>query len=444
MGKVITPDGLSDLPEALDLDGLELPESMRQPAPNRQAPTPKPGQALTNDAPSGGYSPSDYVRNFINSLPKEDIKKTTGVDLDWLLKNTRRYGILEPLCNGTFTQYPVNAFTPAGRRYVTLSLWKTGKEPGWDCAMHPVKLRYASDENGQIKKNKDGEYMVEPYKEPLKKGDVLYFDGKPLSPDEMEHLRLTGHLGEPKLTSNRDGETSEVFLSCDPWCPDHLCQTNVEFAKSRLAPTIWRTVDGTSYGVKSIGCVRPGDENSPLFNAVVVHEMYKTPAGRWKEGRLVPSALDGEESILIPVSGKADISVGNPASPVRLNLEEKEVSRLVPSTTYFSKNKARVVTFLTPRQLSSTALAKGFWVGSKESLSYVIEGTKENAKMTPVRDDQHRAFLQWDAFSSTLTKNISYDRALKNELEKNEKAQIDAQITRKETPATSLVVGNKI
>jgi len=188
------------------------------------------------------YAPSPVVVERLNALPKDEIKKEIGLDIDYLMRSTKRYGLLEALAFGTFTP-PVNVYVGMGhekrrRELATVRLWnmpaQAGQEARWGYEMHHVGLKYKLDENGQqIFKNGKPELAYD--RNPIKPGDILSYNGVELKPEQVDRLRLTGNLGEPLAGLDFNNKPTYTVLSVDPYNNHELIGVKSSSIAARLA-----------------------------------------------------------------------------------------------------------------------------------------------------------------------------------------------------------------
>lgn len=427
MGKPITNfEDLPDIPDALAMDGLAAPT--QEPAAQKAA-APKPAAPAADGQKE--YAPSEYVVKALDKLPKEDIKKKIGLDIDNLIANTKSYGVLEALAAGEFTPVPVPVFAKGIRSMATVRLYTLEREPKWDCEVHNVQMRYATNEQGQPYKDARGNWATEYYKNPLQPGEVLYYSNAPLSPEQMDHLRLTGHLGEPMRGINAKGEEISTLVSVDPWNNHQLCRTNSKAVKFRLLPAIFTKDDkGNELIVRTNGCTRIDKDG------VVMADLSITE----RNGFPVKVAHNGTNTVKVPVNAPTTITLDSGAT---INLSKAQVGRLSPSVTN-KVGEDRVVTYLNAKQLGELSLGHGIWVGDKGSMSVIMSGPKDNPTISPVTDNKHSTHIQYDVFGAKLKKTVNFDYALKNELQQQEKAGLERAAAQTESVANTLSVGNHV
>ncbi len=203
------------------------------------------------------YFPSDTVVNRLNALPKEDIKKEIGLDIDYMMKNTKKYGMLEALAFGTFTP-PVNVYVGMGhekrrRELATIRIYNLpaapGREAKWGYEMHHVGLKYKVDENGQqIMKNGKPEMVYD--RNPIKPGDIISYNGVELKPDQVDRLRLTGNLGEPLAGLDFSNKPTYTVLSVDPYNNHELVgvkSTTIAARLERMPEFKFRDKEGNNH-----------------------------------------------------------------------------------------------------------------------------------------------------------------------------------------------------
>jgi len=221
------PAPIDDLPPD---DAVLSPKEVKQNA-----------QAETESYNRRDYAPSKSVVDRLNALPKEEIKKEIGLDIDFLMKNTKKYGVLEALAFNSFTP-PVNVYIGMGhekrrRELATVRIWNMpameGREAKWGYEMHHVGLKYKLDENGQqILKNGKPEMAYD--RNPIKPGDILSYDGVELKSDQVDRLRLTGNLGEPLPGLGFNNQPTYTVISVDPYNNHELVGVKSTTVAARL------------------------------------------------------------------------------------------------------------------------------------------------------------------------------------------------------------------
>lgn len=211
---------------------------------NEEKEKPQVGEKVVKD-----YAPSERVLNALEKLPKDDLKSELGLDIDYLIKNTKRYGVLEGLAFGSFTTQPVfiNPRRAEHQKFgrggffasVRISAW-TGEDGQmkWNYEVHPVKMvrRFVRDEKGELIKNNDGSYRstYEIDNNPLQPDEVLSIDGKPLSPEQMNQLRLTGMLCELHSTIGFNHMPVNELVDVNPLNNHELIRKNADLVAKRL------------------------------------------------------------------------------------------------------------------------------------------------------------------------------------------------------------------
>lgn len=414
MGKPIsTKDLPEDLPEGLDVENL----GAGSPAQNPAAP-----ERRTASAAAKEYAPSDYTVEKLNKLPKEDIKKALGIDIDFLVKNCKKYGVLEALAAGEYTPQPItvnfgnNRYAPKIKAVVRI--YSLSKEPRWGCEVHPVKMKYELDADGKFRMDENGKYVMTVDRNPLKEGEFLSYDNKPFTAEEMDHLRLTGHLGEPKRGFNSEGEEISTIISVDPWNNHELCTTNSKVVRMHLFPKIWAMDENKSrVVVTSHGCTTMRDTNG-VYADIELSDLNGNP---------LKSANTGKNRVLVPVGRDAVINIAaeGDRKAATLCLSAAQVGRLSPSVTYYSKDKTRVVSYLTAKQLGEISSGHPVWAGDpKEGLSFRLEGEKGSLVLSPVKEQGYSKPVQYNVATGKVEPSIDYKYAKQLELSKKEQENI--------------------
>lgn len=235
------------MPDGLDLNGLgnsagpdlsDFPADDANLSPEQEQQN---AQSETESFSRKEYAPSPAVVDRLNALPKDEIKKEIGLDIDFMMKNTKKYGTLEALAFGTFTP-PLTVYVGLGhekrrKELATVRLWnmpaREGREAGWGYEMHHVGLKYKLDEKGnQIMKNGKPEMVYD--RNPIKPGDILHYNGKELSSEQVDRLRLTGNLGEPLAGLDFNNKPSFTVISVDPYNNHELIGVKASSIAARL------------------------------------------------------------------------------------------------------------------------------------------------------------------------------------------------------------------
>lgn len=236
------------MPDGLNLQGLgggapnldDFPADDAKLAPE-QAKAQAAAQAETEAFARREYTPSPAVMERLNALPKDDIKKEIGLDIDFMIRNTKKYGTLEALAFGTFTP-PLTVYIgmpheKRRRELATVRIWnmpaQQGQEAKWGYEMHHVGLKYKLDENGhQIMKNGRPEMAYD--RNPIKPGDILTYNGVEMKPEQVDRLRLTGNLGEPLVGLDYNNNPINTVISVDPYNNHELIGVKSTAIKARL------------------------------------------------------------------------------------------------------------------------------------------------------------------------------------------------------------------
>ncbi len=195
------------------------------------------------------YEPSARTIEALNKLPKAELKAELGLDIDRLITSQKQYGVLEPLAYGSFTTQPVyiiprraehQKFSRGGFwASIRVGAWsdKNG-ELKWNYEIHPVKFmkKYVRDEAGELVKKANGEYRTEVVidRNPISPDEVLNLDGKPLSPEQMDQIRLTGQLCEPFSSIGFDHKPINELIDCNPLNRHEFIRKNASVVAERL------------------------------------------------------------------------------------------------------------------------------------------------------------------------------------------------------------------
>ena len=237
------PAGLGMAPQGApaepNLD--DFPADDAELSPEQRAEQQRAAQAETESFGRRDYTPSQGVLDRLNAFPKDELKKETGIDIDFMIKNTKRYGTLEALAYGTFTP-PITVYVGMGhekrrKELATVRIWNMAAQPGqearWGYEMHRVGLKHKLDENGQpIYKNGKPELAYD--RNPIKPGDILSYNGIELKPEQVDRLRLTGNLGEPLPGLDFNNKPTYTVLSVDPYNNHELIGVKSSSIAARL------------------------------------------------------------------------------------------------------------------------------------------------------------------------------------------------------------------
>ena len=167
------------------------------------------------------------------------VKERFGLDIAELKKNADRYGLLEGLAYGNFTTEPVflkikaeNQKTIKG--YFTVRLYTNPETHDWGIETHRVALKYKKDKDGNFVRNDKGEIMMTFDRNELKEGDAVMYDGRYLSKEDTDHLRLTGCLGKVLQSVKFNGDPVMTLLCPDPWNQHEVIGLSVDTVRKRL------------------------------------------------------------------------------------------------------------------------------------------------------------------------------------------------------------------
>lgn len=244
----------TDIPANLDIESIaqKMEEQPDMPEMEEQPSQKKPSSKGT----SKDYAPNEKVLERLNAMPKAEIKAETGIDIDYLIKNTRKYGVLEAIAYGRFTPTPV-MMMPKGShqkgakiepKYATVRINvftdKTTGEQKWNWEPHPVNLVPKFDKEGQPVMDADGKQQMTYERKKLQPGEIVTIEtynalGKKngrmeLSKEQSDRLRLTGNLGSPIVTYDRDMNPVQTVYSVDPYDNHYLVGVSVDALRKRL------------------------------------------------------------------------------------------------------------------------------------------------------------------------------------------------------------------
>lgn len=238
---------VSDIPQGLDPNGFspamdDLPEDIdTAPEVEEEAPSleRKPTGKNSSTAEKS-YEPSEKVLNSLSKLPKYKIKEQLGIDLDKLIANTKKYGVLEALAYGRYTPQPLNVSYSLGNVkkncLATVRILSKDDQLSWD--IHETSLRYKLDENGNriLKPGKLDEYEMEYFRNELTESSRVKLYGKELTQDQVRHLMYTGNLGEV-VTTAFNGNIKNYLVSVDPYNKHELITTSTDQVAKALENT---------------------------------------------------------------------------------------------------------------------------------------------------------------------------------------------------------------
>lgn len=206
--------------------------------------------------------PSKWALDRIAKIPaeiKSELKRIYGIDIDALAKDQKKYGIVEMIAGNNFTLYPElleinvaehlkkefaagsgvtqealswipNLGTTKG--FYTFRFWMIPSSGQWGVKLHEAKLGPKLDDEAEAIKKEDGTDKMTWNRNELGINDSLKYQGKYLSKDQMDHLRLTGTLGEPIQKNYSDGSSLYVCLYVDDYNHHEL----IEFSADDSAP----------------------------------------------------------------------------------------------------------------------------------------------------------------------------------------------------------------
>lgn len=226
-----------DLPKGLDLPGDDLPEAKpAQRAPSRQA-------------AAGDRVLSSTDMDRLSKMPKADIKAEMGIDIDYMVRMVnegkdaqgKTFYNLKALAYGDFTS-PINVSLKAGHlprmeMLATVRIY-TFPDGDWAPDVHPVRLKDKIDKEGNVVRDDSGKVIKIYDRNPITMDDVnnqtISFGGKPLSREQIDHLRLTGHLGSAIVGTNLTGQTRMTVISVDPYNNHELCTISESAIRARI------------------------------------------------------------------------------------------------------------------------------------------------------------------------------------------------------------------
>lgn len=190
------------------------------------------------------YKPSEKTLEILNKMPKEALKARYGIDIDKLIKTEKRRGLLEALAYGDQTPRPLDIRihvpgagvieTPATFCLKYAFYGKDNEPVIFMDNIHKTRLEYDVDENGVIKRDKNGEQKKVYFRNPIKEGTIIKWNGKELSREQTDRLRLTGHLGEAVTGPGKKNELIPVLLSVDPFNNQELVAVDANYVAKTL------------------------------------------------------------------------------------------------------------------------------------------------------------------------------------------------------------------
>lgn len=213
------------------------------------------------------YKPSDAVVEILNKFPKDEIKKELGLDIDYLIKNVKQRGILENLAYGQFTSRPVRVFPRGpehqkfvrnGGMYASVRIGQWTDKDGnvkWNYETHECKTveKFVLDKDGNYEKSVNGTPKVTRVfdRNALEPGEVLAFDGKYLTPDQMDQLRLTGMVCDLITTTDAEHKPVNVMLEVNPLNNHELISKSASVIAERIGRAPEFKYKGTTYKLSS-------------------------------------------------------------------------------------------------------------------------------------------------------------------------------------------------
>ena len=211
-GQVNAPAVKPEVPQGLAIDFLNSPDP------------------VTEDESVGKgkyeHNLSENTLKKLDELPWAEIsKEIPNLTKENVLKEAKnRYGIAEAFAYGSYTKYPMY-LTFGGEhekkmgKWCTINLWHRKGENGemkWGYEVHPVSKKYVYDKDGkQVYEN--GKPKVTWDVNPIKPGDILYFNGQQLNPEQVDQLRLTGSLSEPITAIDSKGKPQQIVVGVDKY-----------------------------------------------------------------------------------------------------------------------------------------------------------------------------------------------------------------------------------
>lgn len=208
-----------------------------------------PSQAAAQRGARKDYAPAKDVLDRLDRLPKDEIKKELGLDIDYLVRTTKTRGTLEALAYGSFTK-PVDLTlkTAHGARIRTKATVRiySFSNGDWRPEIHPVRLKEKVDKEGRPVVSEDGRPVMTYDRNPITRQEVddlranpgrespIEFNGKGLTADQLDRLRLTGNLGEAVQGTNMKGERISTVISVDPYNNHELCAISEGTLAKRL------------------------------------------------------------------------------------------------------------------------------------------------------------------------------------------------------------------
>ena len=207
-----------------------------------------------------GYTPSEKTMKALHEFKHwDEVKALYGLDVDALVEAAKegkvKRGTIEALAYR-------NAFTPPLYLYVKLPHQKvikgffsvrlyTFQDGDWLLDRHPVKYKYAHDDEGNIINDEKGKPKRQIDYNDLKEGSVVEINGTYLAKEDVDHLRLTGCLGHPVDCKNMKGDTVKAIVTVDPLNHSEFMQTPVsrieELFSSKPEARVFKDSDDVVY-----------------------------------------------------------------------------------------------------------------------------------------------------------------------------------------------------
>lgn len=213
-----------------------------------QVPSEAPVQAAPQEEPAKQGRNGEYVyRPSEKTLAKLDsfkfwpeVKRDFGIDIEFLKANVKTYGILEALAYGSWTPTPITLkirgvqWRPNdGKDKFLVRLFPT--KDSWNIQTYPVTMKYKLDEKGNVVLGADGKPRKEFVHRKLQEGEIIQFNGRDLSKEDMDHLRYTGTIGHSLLHVSSDGREFNWIVTTHPFDEGCLCCMTTDSIKSMLA-----------------------------------------------------------------------------------------------------------------------------------------------------------------------------------------------------------------
>lgn len=235
-------------------------------------------QAASTQNNSRYQGPSKWALDRIAKIPaeiKSELKRIYSIDIDALVKDQKKYGIVEMIAGNNFTLYPEpleinvtehlkkelssgsgspqetlswipNLGTQKG--FYTFRFWMIPSSGQWGVKLHEAKLGLMLNDEAEAVVKEDGTEKMTWNRNELGINDALRYQGKYLSKDQMDHLRLTGTVGELVKKTQPSGSESYVCLYVDDYNNHELIEFSSEYIKLQLESKMKDTMGSVEGG----------------------------------------------------------------------------------------------------------------------------------------------------------------------------------------------------